>query len=154
SIATDPARAARVAGAGAGQLPGDPAWVAVTVWRHAAAGTFPRDAEAARLLQAVGADGSARDAAWVGLSRAEASDHVALWTDLVRRSPDEHVPGAASILGLVAWLAGDGALAWCAVDRAVALEPDHSLAQLVGDLLTAAVPPTDWEQVWAMPDPA
>ncbi len=154
SIETDAARAARVA-----ETPGDesasgPVWVRATVCRHADAGTVPSDAEAARLLRAVRADVRARDAAWVGLPRTEAPGHVALWTDLLRRAPDEHVPDAAAVLGLLAWLAGHGALAWCAVDRAVALDPRHSLAVLVGDLLAAASPPTDWDRVWALPDPA
>lgn len=153
SIETDPARAALVGRAHDGDA-SDPLWVQETVERHAECGTVPSDAEAARLLRAVGTHTASRDAAWVGLRRADATQHVALWTDLLRRAPDELVPGAASLLGLLAWLAGNGALAWCAVDRAVALEPDHSLARLVGDLLTAAVPPTDWERLWGAPDPA
>ena len=42
--------------------------------------------------------------------------------------------------------AGDGALAWCAVDRGREVDPDHSLAGLVADLLEGAVPPTAWER--------
>ena len=160
SIETDPVRAARIAEAtGAAESDGDessvdPAWVRATLQRHAAAGTVPTDTEAARLLQAVQADVAARDAAWVGLPRADAPGHVALWTDLLRRAPDAHVPDAAAVLGLLAWLAGHGALAWCAVDRAVAIDPRHPLADLVGDLLAGAAPPTDWDRVWALPDPA
>ena len=43
--------------------------------------------------------------------------HVRLWTDAVQRAPDELVAAPAAVLGLAAWLAGHGALAWCAVDR-------------------------------------
>lgn len=154
SLETDPARAAAVVAADGGGPSRGPSWVRATVHRHTTAGTVPSDGEAARLLRAIGFDLDARDAAWVGVPRDDAPAHVALWTDLLRRAPEEHVPDAAAILGLVAWLAGHGALAWCAVDRAVALEPTHSLAGLVGDLLAGAVPPTDWERVWAMSDPA
>ena len=37
------------------------------------------------------------------------------------------------MLALAAWLAGHGALAWCAVDRCTEVDPDHTLAGLVGD---------------------
>jgi hypothetical protein len=49
------------------------------------------------------------------------------------------------VLAFAAWLAGDGALAWCAVDRCQAVEPDHSLAGLVAQLLESATSPDDWE---------
>ncbi|MFC6344376.1 DUF4192 family protein, partial [Nocardioides hankookensis] len=44
-----------------------------------------------------------------------------------------------------AWQAGQGALAWCAVDRCVDVDPGYSLAGLVAELLTRAVPPDTWE---------
>lgn len=100
---------------------------------------------AARLLLSV-SDPSVRDAAWAGMSRATARRHVELWSDLVRRCPDDLVPHAAGVLAFAAWLAGDGALAWCAVDRGQAIDPDHSLLGLVADLLEGAVPPVAWEQ--------
>ena len=54
--------------------------------------------------------------------------------------------GAGRGAGLAAWLAGHGALAWCAVDRCQAVEPGNTLARLVADLLTHAVPPSAWSQ--------
>lgn len=155
SVATDADRAERVAGAIAGDGSEQrPEWVRATVLRHASAGTVPSDLEAGRLLRAVGADPAARDAAWMGLARSDARSHVALWTDLLRRAPEAHVPAAAALLGLVAWLAGHGALAWCAVDRARTVEPGHPLAMLVAELLESAFPPSEWEEVWAVRDPA
>jgi hypothetical protein len=79
---------------------------------------------------------------------------VALWTDLLRRAPDDVAASAAAVLGMAAWVAGQGALAWCAVDRAEAATPGNSLARLVADLLVAAVPPSAWEEVFRMQDPA
>ena len=44
---------------------------------------------------------------------------------------------------------GDGAFAWCAVDRALAADPRHGLAHLVADMLTSAVPPRDdWDEMF------
>lgn len=54
---------------------------------------------------------------------------------------------AAALLGFCAWLSGNGALGWCAVDRALEADPDQSLARLVGDVLTAAMPPWRWRPV-------
>lgn len=140
----DPAAVAEVDGHRPTSMPPGE-WVAATVARHATAGTVPAGGEAARLLEALAVP-LVRDAAWGGIRRPEARRHVALWTALVQRCPDDLVPHAASVLAFAAWLAGDGALGWCAVDRARRVGPDHSLACLVADLLEAAVPPRVWDR--------
>jgi hypothetical protein len=88
-----------------------------------------------------------RDVAWSEMTRATARHHVRLWRDLVRRCPDDVLPPAASLLAFAAWLAGDGALAWCAVDRALGSDPNYSMAHLVADALVGALPPTAWTPV-------
>ena len=87
-----------------------------------------------------------RDAAWAAISRDVAARHVRLWTDAVQRAPDDLVAAPAAVLALAAWLAGHGALAWCAVDRCQAVDPGNTLARLVADMLTNAVPPSAWSQ--------
>lgn len=153
SLATDPDAGAGVAACLRAAPPADPVWVRAAVARLAASREAPSEAEAARLLAALG-DPHCRDAAWAGLRRGNAVAHVELWTALLRRAPDEVVPGVASVLALAAWVAGHGALAWCAVDRAVALHPGHSLAQLVADLLGSAISPADWEKAVQRAQPA
>jgi hypothetical protein len=101
--------------------------------------------ELARVLLAMSEPGG-RDAAWASMGRDVALDHVRLWTDAVQRAPDELVGGPSAVLALAAWLAGHGALAWCAVDRCLAEDPDNSLAGVVSDLLTGAVAPSAWAQ--------
>ncbi len=88
-----------------------------------------------------------RDAAWAEIDRRDACAHVDLWRAVVRRAPRELRPGAAALLAFAAWQHGDGALAWCAVDRALDVDPDHRLAHCVADLLRGAVPPSSWEPV-------
>ena len=100
--------------------------------------------DAARML-VLAAFKPTRDVAWAEVTRPGATPHVELWRELVRRAPRHLVPGAASLLSFAAWQAGDGALAWCAIDRALEVDPDCTLAQLVAELLTAAVPPDVWE---------
>jgi hypothetical protein len=90
-------------------------------------------------------EGSLRDEAWSWLSRTTAASYVDFWSDVVRRSPEALVPGPASVLAFTAWLAGEGALAWCAVDRARAVDPQHSLAELVAEMLTSATSPDQWD---------
>ncbi|MCM0618728.1 DUF4192 domain-containing protein [Nocardioides bruguierae] len=104
------------------------------------------DAEVAGLLLAL-EDVDARDAAWMHMRRDTAPDHVGFWTDVVRRAPEPHVADAAAMLGFAAWLAGHGALAWCALDRCLEVEPDHPMAVQVSFLLEHAVPPHDWDRV-------
>jgi hypothetical protein len=123
----------------AGDVPG-PDWVAELV----RSGGPPSDADLAALLRAL-LDPHLRDAAWCGLNRATALEHVAFWTDVVRRTPDPLVPAPAALLALSAWQAGDGALAWCAVDRCSEVDPGHPLGRLVARVLVEAVPPEAWE---------
>ena len=86
-----------------------------------------------------------RDVAWAEISRASSGTHVELWRELVRRSPRDLLPGAAALLAFAAWQHGDGALAWCALDRCLEVDPDYSMAHCVAQVLTRAVPPTAWE---------
>lgn len=153
SLAPDPDAVAAIAGCLRGAAPAGPVWVAATVARLARSREVPSPAVTARLLQALG-DPDCRDAAWAGVARADASAHVELWTGLLRRAPDEVAADAAAVLALTAWLAGHGALAWCAIDRAEELRPGDSLARLVADLLGSAVSPDDWEEVWRGAHPA
>ena len=88
-----------------------------------------------------------RDVAWAEISRANSGGHVDLWRELVRRSPRDLLPGPASLLAFAAWQHGDGALAWCAIDRCLEVDPDYTLAHYVAEVLNHAVPPTVWQQL-------
>lgn len=88
-----------------------------------------------------------RDVAWAEITRESSRDHVELWRGLVRRAPRHLLPGASSLLAFAAWQHGEGALAWCAIDRCLQVDPDYSMAHCVAQLLTGAVPPTVWEQI-------
>jgi hypothetical protein len=122
--------------------PSAPGEIADLVDARLEAGRFG-DAELARVLLGLGSV-LGRDAAWAPITRETALGHVRLWTDAVQRAPEELVAGPAAVLGLAAWLAGHGALAWCAVDRCQAVDPDNTLAGLVAEVLARAVPPSAW----------
>jgi hypothetical protein len=110
-----------------------------------ALGKVPLDDDTLARLLADLQHGELRDAAWLGMTRESARDLTEFWSEVVRRSPTEFVTPAALILGLAAWLAGQGALAWTAHDLATD-DRYQSLADIVGQLLDDAVPPDAWPE--------
>ena len=116
---------------------------AALVRRHLGAGSTFSPLELASVAATVHT-GERRDEAWAWLDRTDARGAVDLWSDAVRRLPATHVAGPAAVLAFAAWLVGDGALSWCAVDRCRESEPTHSLAGLVAQLLESATPPDSW----------
>lgn len=87
-----------------------------------------------------------REETWRSMTRASAPAYVVVLRDLVRRAPAEARAAPASLLALAAWLAGDGALAWCAIDLCGEDDAGSALADVVAALLTRAVSPSDWER--------
>lgn len=151
SLAPDPVAVRETAEVLAGAEPLPDAQLRALVQRHVRAGTPLDTPDLARLVISV-VSPSARDEAWSWLDRSQARAAVELWADVVRRVPDSHVAAPAAVLGVAAWLRGEGALAWCAVDRCREVEPQHSLANLVASLLESATSPAAWASM--RPDPA
>ncbi|HEX6150436.1 DUF4192 domain-containing protein [Nocardioides sp.] len=143
ALRPQPARVAEV-DAARPQPPASADWVRAQGDRHAQTGTSPSPADAARLLVTIALT-DVRETVWTGADRSEASAAVRFWADLVRCAPEDLVGDAAAVLAFYSWLSGDGAQAWCAVDRALEADPEQRLAQVVGDLLEAAFPPHEWE---------
>ena len=83
-----------------------------------------------------------RDDAWARMEPGFRAEHQLLWTDLVRLVPQPYVPAPASLLAFTAWQAGEGALANIAIARALAADPDYSMARLLGQALDAGLPPS------------
>jgi len=119
-------------------------WARDLVLAHALAGTDPTDEEVARLVRSMAAL-RVRDAAWSVIGREHGRAHRELWTRLLRRTPPSWTPPVATLLAFAAWQSGDGALAWCALDRCAEVDPDYSLAGLVSQVLSAAIAPTTWD---------
>ena len=144
TLARDPVAAEPVAGLLTTTEALPPVGVRPLILRHAGS-RFPTPPDAVAALAVSLAQPELRDEAWRWLSRETARAYVEFWSDMVRRTPEELVPGPASVLAFTAWLAGEGALAWCAVDRARAVDPEHSLAGLVAEMLMSATSPELWE---------
>lgn len=88
-----------------------------------------------------------REVAWAEIDRAGSLAHLNLWRSLVRRAPAELRSGPAALLAFAAWLDGQGALAWCALELCFADSPDDPLGQYVATLLESATPPTVWTPI-------
>jgi hypothetical protein len=128
-------------------VPSSPGEVADLVDRRLDGGRFTT-LELARVLLGL-LDHGGREAALAAMTRDLADQHQRLWTDAVQRAPEELSAEPTAVLALAAWLAGQGALAWCAVDRCRASDPGNSLAELVAEVLTRAVPPSAWTRAQA-----
>jgi hypothetical protein len=120
-------------------------WLEATLLGQLEEGRLPDDGELARVLVALAHPGL-RDAAWSVLTREHARASVAWWTHALTRCPEPLVPAPAALLAWAAWLHGNGALAWCALDRCEEAEPGYGLARIVADLLEQARPPSSWSE--------
>jgi hypothetical protein len=100
------------------------------------------DAEVARVVWGL-RDGDVRDRA-IGLALGpEAAAAEQLWTECTRRAPAPLDAAPATLLGISAWLRGDGAMANVALTRALESEPGYGLARLLAEALAACVTPSD-----------
>ncbi|WP_188195793.1 DUF4192 domain-containing protein [Nonomuraea sp. SYSU D8015] len=104
---------------------------------HAQGGRLD-DADAARL----GLDLTiirVRDEAWTLMRES----HAPLWRDLTRRLEPRFAPPAATLLAMAAWRGGNSVQATIALERALALDPGYSMANLlmhaVQNLLSPAI---------------
>jgi hypothetical protein len=98
------------------------------------------DREIARVVWGL-SDVRVRDRA-LGLALGDdAAGAEILWTECTRRSPAPLDAAPATLLGVSAWLRGDGAMANLALDRALDSRPTYTLAQLLSDALAGCLPP-------------
>ena len=118
-------------------------WALARMQRFHGDGIRLNDGDAARLLVAVESVPT-RDRLWLDMNRGNAGSHVALWTDLTKRAPDDVRAAPASLLGFASWRSGHGALAWCALDQ-VPKDRPYALANLVAAAVQTGMHPREWE---------
>ncbi|MGE3326368.1 MAG: DUF4192 domain-containing protein [Acidimicrobiia bacterium] len=124
-------------------------WALGRVQRFHRDGVRLDDKDAARLLVAVESI-PIRDRLWLDMNRDNAASHVALWTDMTRRAPDEVRAAPASLLAFGSWLSGHGAMAWCALDQVPPDKP-YALANLVAAAVQGGMHPREWEAAKSLP---
>lgn len=111
-------------------------------------------ARVARVLRGL-ADIRVRDTLLLRLIRADLPDPGA-WArtlevlcQLVRESPPGVVAPPATLLAIVAWLRGEGALANAALDRSDADDPEYRLAALTRQMMVNGLDPAAWRSAMA-----
>lgn len=121
------------------------AWIQMYLDRYD--GTLPTHADAAKIILTL-ADEQTRHHLIEELTIATPQDNaarIALYTHLIRSTPDHLRAGPALLLAYTAYLSGDGALAWMALDTLPTVETDHDPdAQRLAGYLTNATPPSQW----------
>ena len=125
-------------------------WLVVEAGREAvrsAIGVYRRggqitDHDQLAWLSVTIADLRVRDDAWARMGPRHRAEHQRLWTDVVRHACEPYVPAPASLLAFTAWQSGDGALANVAIERALAADPEYSMAHLLEQALDAGLPPS------------
>lgn len=90
-----------------------------------------------------------REAAILSTSRANATARIELWRTVVRGTVPSCAGFALVVLGLAAWVAGQGALQVVCLERAQSLATDRSWLDFLSHVNTLVVPPSEWEQLRA-----
>ena len=98
-------------------------------------------------LAALVSEGAVRDELWCRLTRRVADAHVGLWMRVVGLVPDAGAPAVLGLLGMAAWVAGNGALQVCCLERGMALAPSHSLLRLVECVNVLGLEPAAWARL-------
>jgi hypothetical protein len=119
--------------------------LADAVIRHAT-GTALGDDEVAWLVVLL-----ARPSVWdLAVDHTEPDEqHLAFWTEIIRRAPEPLVPEPATLLAITAWRFGDGMIAALAAERALHVDPSHGLAGQIRYAVQAGVSPADIERALA-----
>ena len=86
-----------------------------------------------------------RDLAWARMTRADAARHLALWTTVSQRVLPPYERAVLGLTAFAAWLSGDGASAWCVLDRCAEVDRRYPMAALVADALHRCVSPDAWK---------
>lgn len=125
------------------QVVAEARWLLDRLLRLAREREDPSPACAGRVLADL-LDTELRDVAWGAMERGDRDAWLDIWSHLTRVAPDRLRPAPAALLAFAAWRSGQGALAWCAVDRCREVDPTYSMADGVAQLLQHAVPPSAW----------
>lgn len=143
SLARDPeaSREVLIALALRGDEPANPDAADLLLRRHLRRGTVPSVPELAGLYLTLESAVGKRQVRTL-LTRHPAREHLAFWPGVVRSAPATLVAEPLAVLGLAAWLGGNGAMGWCAVDRLADCAPRHPVLAFLAANLAHAIRPS------------
>jgi hypothetical protein len=102
--------------------------------------------ECARLA-VLAAQVSVRDVAWALISREAADAHVDLWSQVVSTAVAPWQAAPLCLLGMAAWVCGNGALQNCCSERVHEVSPAYTMASLLDEISDRALPPSFWDRM-------
>lgn len=82
-----------------------------------------------------------RDVVWQRIRRENARPMLRVWAHVARHAPPPFEPGPLCLAAFAAYLVGDGAQALIALERALEVDPDYSMASLLLQALQGGLPP-------------
>jgi len=88
-----------------------------------------------------------RDLAWALIAPASADDHVRLWAAVVAHVPPKLAAAPLCLLGMAAWVGGDGALLNCCSERLARVDPTYSMRRVLAAISEQAIPPRRWQEI-------
>lgn len=113
-------------------------WISQRLSASTYDGRFLSDSDAARVVTGL-TDAAVREHVMNTVTREAATELLPVLTNLTSRTPEAHRSPIAALTAFAAWRAGDGALAWMALDKVT--DPTHPLANIVAGLLETATDP-------------
>jgi hypothetical protein len=114
--------------------------IGAAIERHARGEPLTHD-EVAELTLLLMAE-EMRDAAALASRERPAREQSALWLQITRRAVPSLATAPACLLAMAAWRSGDGALASIAIERALTVNSDDQLANVIRDQLDRGLPPS------------
>ncbi|WP_425308528.1 DUF4192 domain-containing protein [Ammonicoccus fulvus] len=90
-----------------------------------------------------------RDLAAQRIRLEDAELHVELWHQVVANTVAPFESAPLCLLGLAAWVSGNGALMVVCMERAEEVNPDYSLLGVLERINACALPPHAWEGMYA-----
>jgi Domain of unknown function (DUF4192) len=91
-----------------------------------------------------------RDYAW-DLVGANVRLHVELWSEVVRLADPDLAAAPATLLTYAAWRAGEGATTSIALERALAADPNYSMAHLLRQTIEGGISPSEYVDLMENP---
>ena len=86
-----------------------------------------------------------RDEMWARMTRTNAETHAEIWRLVANSVVDEASVAPYTLCAFAHWLHGDGAQALIALERARAIDPNYSMASLIGTVLENSISPETWD---------
>ncbi|MCL2736236.1 MAG: DUF4192 domain-containing protein [Propionibacteriaceae bacterium] len=91
--------------------------------------------------------GLVRDEIWKGMTLHTAKECLPFWVEVLSRTVTGLRTPILGVTGMVAWIAGEGAVMNICLEEAMSSDPEYPLIALLEQISRSCVPPQWWEEV-------